>query len=143
MIAGRALSAVGIGRGGGGGAALGAGAATVGPATVGLARLGLATLGPATLGAATGGAAIVGTDGGSFGASGVDIGSAARLVSSCHGQRISCGVGELTDRGGSDVPLPSDGDESGRGTVESTGRRGADRSTELGPAQTGGPGTAN
>jgi hypothetical protein len=97
----------------------------------------------ATLGAATVGAATVGTDGGSFGASGVDIGSAARLVSSCHGQRISCGVGELTDRGGSDVPLPSDGDESGRGTVESTGRGGADRSTELGPAQTGGPGTAN
>jgi hypothetical protein len=85
---------------------------------------------------------MLGIEGVSFGASGV-AGSVARLVSSCHGQRISCGAGELTDRGGSRVPLPNDGDEAGRGTVESTGLGGVDRSTELGPVQTGGPGTAN
>jgi hypothetical protein len=85
----------------------------------------------------------LGTEGGCRGASGVGAESAERLVSSCQGQRISCGAGELAGRGGSEVPLPYDGDEAGRGTVESTGRAGAVRSTELGPVQTGGPGTAN
>jgi hypothetical protein len=105
-------------------------------------RAGSVVGGGTTAAGRDGGGDTLGANGGSFGASGVGAGSVARLVSS-HGQRISCGAGALTDRGGSEVPLPNDGDASGRGTVESAGRAGAEKSIELGPVQTGGPGTAN